>query len=64
MVPNDKALVRRINTDPAYHDVIKLIGYLGIQTPIGETDFKRLVERYGRERVGKASEVRVDIDAE
>ena len=32
--------------------------------PISEADYKRLVEKYGRERIGQASEALVDIDAE
>jgi hypothetical protein len=62
--PKEQPLARRVLTDPAFHDIIKLVGYQGVKMPIGETDYKRLVETYGRERISKASEDLVDIDAE
>jgi hypothetical protein len=64
MPPKELPFPHRIQTDPALREIIKLVGYLGITTPITEDDYKRLIEKYGRERLGKASEELVDINAE
>jgi hypothetical protein len=62
MPPKEQSLAVRIHSDPALREVVKLVGYNGIPTPIPETDYKRLSEKYGRERIGKASDELVEID--
>lgn len=63
-MPKSRSLAHHINTDPAYHDLIKLVGYQGIKTPIREADYKRLIETYGRGRLEQASHALVDINCE
>jgi hypothetical protein len=60
----EQPLAVRLQTDPALREVVRLVGYLGIKTPISDGDFKQLIEKYGRERLGRASEELVDINAE
>src|SRR4051812_42266353 len=62
MPPKEEPLVVRLHTDLALKEIVKLVGYRGMATPITEANYKRLVERFGRERLGKASEELVDID--
>jgi hypothetical protein len=60
--PKEQPLAVRLQTDDCWRDTVRLVGYLGLKTPISEADYKRLLEKYGRERLGKASEELVDID--
>ena len=64
MPSKEQPLVVRLQTDPALREVVRLVGYRGIPTPISDADYKRLIEKYGRERLGRASEELVDIDTE
>jgi hypothetical protein len=60
--PKEQPLAVRLQTDDCLRDTVRLVGYLGLKTPISEADYKQLVEKYGRERLNKASEELVDID--
>jgi hypothetical protein len=62
MPPKEQPLAVRLQTDDCLRDTVRLVGYLGLKTPISEADYKRLIEKHGRERLGKASEELVDID--
>jgi hypothetical protein len=60
----DRPLIHRIHSDPAYRDIIKLVTYRGMATPISPDDYAGLVERHGKDRLIRASEALVDIDAD
>jgi hypothetical protein len=64
MPPKEVPLAHRIHTDPALREIIKLVGYRGISVPITDVEYNRLREKFGKERLVRASEELVDIDTE
>src|SRR6266404_9294239 len=64
MRSKEQPLVVRLHSDPALREIVKLVGYRGIPMPISDQDYKRLLEKYGKERLVKASEDLIDIDRE
>jgi len=58
------SLITRIQTDPAYRAVIRLVGYLGIGYPISREDPDRLYWDFGKKRVQAATDQLIDYDTE
>jgi hypothetical protein len=58
------SLVTRIQTEPAYRAVIRLVGYLGIAYPISREDTNRLYGEFGKETVQAATDQLIDYDTE
>jgi hypothetical protein len=57
-----KSLAIRIQDDPIYRAVIRLVGYLGTALPIGHDDAGRLSEQFGKDKVMAAAEELLDFD--
>src|SRR5207248_8828375 len=51
-------------SDPAFTDLARLVGYLGIKYPIPKMEYERLIEKHGIDRMTKAAAELVDYDTE
>jgi hypothetical protein len=52
----------RIHSDPALRDIVRMVGHLGMPVPIKDEDYQRLLAKYGKDRLVKASQELIDID--
>jgi hypothetical protein len=55
-------LALRLHTDPAYVELVRMVGYRGILYPIGREDNERLIAKYGKEKLAEASDELIDYD--
>jgi len=58
------SLATRIQTDPVYQAVIRLVGYLGTAYPIDQDTAKRLDQAFGKDKVMAAAAELLDFDAD
>ncbi len=55
-------LALRIHTDPAYVELVRMVGYLGIPYPISREQDERLIAKYGKEKLIEAADELIDYD--
>jgi len=58
----ERPLSHRIYFDPAYTEVVRLIGYRGLPYPISQEETDRLNEKYGKEKMLKAADELIEYD--
>src|SRR5581483_9321464 len=62
--PSKPSLATRIQTDPVYQAVIRVVGYLGTVYPIGRDDAARLDQAFGKDKVMAAATELLDFNAD
>ena len=55
-------LALRIHTAPAYVELVRMVGYLGIPYPISGEENERLMAKYGKEKLIEASDELIDYN--
>jgi hypothetical protein len=55
-------LALRIHTDPAYAELVRIVGYQGTAYPFGREEAERLNAKYGTEKMAAAAEELLDRD--
>ena len=55
-------LALRLHTDPAYVELVRMVGYLGIAYPISGEENNRLMTKYGKQKLIEASDEIIDYD--
>jgi hypothetical protein len=56
-------LAIRIHSDPAYAELVRIVGYQGTAYPIGREQTERLNAKYGKGKMAEAADELIDYDA-